>query len=120
MEKPFAQIDELTSNIKDYLHTQVEVIKLKAAERGSYVMANIIAGIVVMLIFFLCIVFAGIGFSLYMNQWMNSNWIGFLIIASVYLLIALFVWVARTRLLRLPIMNSIIQHLLKNTDEQNP
>lgn len=119
MEKPFAQIDELATNIKDYLHTQVEVIKLKAAEKGSDVMANIIAGIIVMLIFFLCIVFAGIAFSLYINQSMNSSWIGFIIIASIYLLIALIVWLARTKLLRLPIMNSIIQHLLKKTDEQN-
>jgi|LauGreDrversion4_2_1035121.scaffolds.fasta_scaffold2162900_1 uncharacterized membrane protein YcjF (UPF0283 family) len=119
MEKPFAQIDELTKNIKEYLHTQVEVIKLQAAERGSDVIANILAGMVVMLIFFLCIVFTGIGISLYINQWMHSSWIGFLIIASVYLLIALIVWLARTKLLRLPIMNSIIQHLLKKTDEQN-
>jgi hypothetical protein len=119
MEKTFVQIEDITENIKAYLHTKVELAKLNAAEKGSNVIANIIAGIIVMLIFFLCFVFAGIAFSLYINQFMNSNWIGFLIIASVYLLIGLLVWVARTKLLRMPIMNSIIQLLLKNSDEQN-
>jgi len=119
MEKTFVQIEDITENLKAYLHTKVELAKLNAAEKGSNVIANIIAGIIVMLIFFLCFVFAGIAFSLYINQFMNSNWIGFLIIASVYLLIGLFVWVARTKLLRMPIMNSIIQLLLKNSDEQN-
>jgi hypothetical protein len=119
MEKTFVQIEDITENLKAYLHTKVELAKLNAAEKGSNVIANIIAGIIVMLIFFLCFVFAGIAFSLYINQFMNSNWIGFLIIASVYLLIGLLVWVARTKLLRMPIMNSIIQLLLKNSDEQN-
>lgn len=42
---------------------------------------------------------------------LHNSWLGFLIMGAIYLLLGLIIWGAKDRLLRIPIMNAIIDSL---------
>ncbi|MGB5007361.1 MAG: phage holin family protein [Ferruginibacter sp.] len=119
MEKAYAKIEELADSVKEYVNTRIESTKLTVAEKSSAIIANLAAGMVVAIVFLFFIIFAGIALALVLGEWIGVNWAGFLIVAGIYLLIAIIVWFARGRLIRLPVMNAMIKQLFGNDDEED-
>jgi len=119
MEKAYANIEELADSVKDYVNTRIESAKLTVAEKSSAIIANLAAGMVVAIVFLFFIIFAGIALALILGEWIGENWAGFGIVAGIYLLIAIIVWFARGRLIRLPVMNAMIKQLFGNDDEED-
>ena len=117
MEKTFEKAEELASSVKDYLDTRLESVKLSVAEKTSAVLSNVLAGIVVALVFFLFMVMAGAALAFGLGEWLGSTWAGFAIMVGVYLLLGIIVWLARVKIIRLPIMNALIRQLFKNDEE---
>lgn len=117
MEKTFARVEELADTIKEYVNTRIESVKLSAAEKSSAVVANVLAGIIVAIVFLFFIVFASVALAFGLGEWIGKTWAGFLIVAGLYLLIGIIVWAARGKLIRLPLMNAMIQQLFKKDEE---
>jgi len=117
MEKAFARAEELAGTIKEYVNTKIESVKLSAAEKTSAVIANVVAGIVVALVFLFVIIFASIALSFGLGEWIGKTWAGFLIVAGLYLLIGIIVWAGRGKIIRMPLMNAIIQQLFSKEEE---
>lgn len=117
MEKLFAKAEDLADSIKEYINLRIAAIKLTTAEKSSAVVANIIAGTVAAMVMCLFVVFASIALAIGLGVWLNNSWAGFLIVAGLYLLMGIIVWTARGKLIRLPVMNALIQQLFTNTDE---
>lgn len=117
MEKTFARVEELADTIKEYVNTRIESVKLNAAEKSSAVVANVLAGIFVAVVFLFFIVFASVALSFGLGEWIGKTWAGFLIVAGLYLLLGIVVWAARGKLIRLPLMNAMIQQLFKKDEE---
>jgi hypothetical protein len=118
MEEAFAKIEELAAHVKDYVNVRIDLVKLNAAEKTSSVMANLIAGTVVAVVFFLFFLFVNFSIAYALGEWVGKTWAGFLIVAAFYLVAAIIVWMARGRLIRMPIMNSMIELLFKNDDNE--
>ena len=51
MEKAFAKVEELADTIKEYVNTRIDAVKLNAAEKSSSIIANIVAGLIVLAVF---------------------------------------------------------------------
>jgi fatty acid desaturase len=117
MEKAFARVEELADTIKEYVNTRIESVKLSAAEKSSAVIANVLAGIIVAVVFLFFIVFASLALSFGLGEWIGKTWAGFLIVAGLYLLFGIIVWAARGKIIRLPLMNAMIQQLFKKDEE---
>ncbi len=115
MSDEFNRIESLLGQAKEYVNTRIAQFKLSVAEKISKVMATVIAGLAVALVFFLFLVFAGIAAAIALGECTGKMWLGFLIVAGVYLFLSIIIWKAKDRLLSIPIMNSIISHLF---DEQ--
>lgn len=118
MEKTFARVEELADTIKEYVNTKIESVKLSAAEKTSAVIANVLAGIVVALVFVFFVIFASVALSLGLGEWIGKTWAGFLIVAGLYLLIGIIVWTGRGKIIRLPLMNAMIRQLSGNEEEE--
>jgi uncharacterized membrane protein len=118
MEKVFSKVEELAGSVKDYVNTRIESIKLNAAEKSSFVIANAVAGVVVAIMFIFFLGLASIGLSIVLGEWIGKMWAGFVIVALFFLFIGIIVWLARGKLIRLPVMNALIQQLFKH-DEEN-
>ncbi len=108
MEKAFAKAEELAGTIKEYINTRIEAVKLSAAEKTSAIVANVIARIMVALLFVFFLVLASIALALVLGQWMGAIWAGFLVVAGLYLLACITVWKARNKLIRLPLTKQTI------------
>jgi len=119
MSDEFNRIESLLGQAKEYVNTRLAQFKLSVAEKISKTMATVIAGLVAALVFFLFLVFAGIAAAIALGQWTGYMWLGFLIIAALYLLLAIVVWKAKDRLLALPIMNAIIGRLFDEEEVED-
>jgi hypothetical protein len=119
MEKAFAKVEELADTVKDYVNTRIESAKLNIAEKSSAVIANLVAGLIVVSFFMLFFLFGSIALAFGLGEWIGKTWSGFLIVAGLYLLIGLVVWTARVKIIQLPIMNALIKQLFGEEDEED-
>lgn len=119
MEKTFERVEELADSIKEYVNTRMDEVKLNVAEKTSAFFANLIAGFVVAGVFLFFIIFASIALSLGLGEWLGKEWLGFLIVAGLYLILGIIVWSARGKIIRMPIMNAMIRQLFRNEEEDD-
>lgn len=119
MEKTFAKVDEMATHVKAYLNNRINTVKLNAAEKGSKLIADAISLAIVLMILALFIVFASIALAFALGKWTGELYWGFLIVSGIYLLLGLLVWMRREKILRLPILNSMLKQLFKEDDEKN-
>lgn len=116
MDNFFSKVEDLASDVKEYVNLKIESAKLDAAEKSSLIIANAAARLIAGIFILFFLVLASIALSLLVADWLGSRWLGFLCVAGFYLLIAVLVWSMRLRLIRLPVMNSIIQQLFTKDD----
>ncbi len=117
MESTFLKIENIASSIKDYAALKVEATKLQMAEKTSALMANFAAGLVVVVVFLHFLIFGSIALSFGIADYVGKTWVGFLIVALLYLIAGIIVWFARVKLIRLPIMSVLITQLFGKDEE---
>lgn len=118
MSETLKKVEELTDHVKDYITTKVEITKLRFAEKTSLTIGNIIAAVVVAVLFLFVLLFGSIAGAWALSDWIGENYAGFLIVTGFYLLVAIIVWFARNRLIRFPVMNAIIKMLHKKDEDE--
>lgn len=116
MSNSFEKWEGLTDHVKEYINTRVELTKLQIAEKTSLIISQVIAVTIVALFFLFVLVFGSIAGAWALSDWIGKPYAGFLIVAGIYLVLGIIVWIARGRLLRYPIMNAIIGQLQKKDD----
>ena len=114
MEKTFAKVEELATNIKEYADSRIEEVKLQVAEKSTAIMANVISGIVVVIVFIFFIIFGSMALAVGLGVWIAKMWAGLLIVAFFYLIVGLLVWKSRVKFIQFPMMNSFISQLFSN------
>jgi hypothetical protein len=118
MNETFEKVEGLTEHVKEYVTTKIELAKLRFAEKTSLTVGNLIATVIVVVIFLFVILFGSIAGAWALSDWIGKRYAGFLIVAGCYLLLAIIVWFARHRLIRFPVMNAIIKMLHKKDDDE--
>ena len=120
MEKVFAKTEKLGDNIKELVNVKLDSLKLTVAEKSSKVASNLISAIIVALIAIFFIVFFSVALAYFLAKVLNSTWAGFLIVSGIYLLAAIIIHFTKERLIRMPIMNSILSQLSnEEADEED-
>jgi Putative Actinobacterial Holin-X, holin superfamily III len=114
MEKTFAKVEDLATTLKEYADSRMEAVKLQVAEKSSAIMANIIAGIAVAMLFVFFTIFASMALAVGLGVWIGKMWVGFLIVAFLYLVIGALVWKSRVKFIQFPMMNFFIAQLFNN------
>lgn len=116
MSEEFNKIEGLAERLKAYLNTRLSQIKLSAAEKTARVSSVLIALLLAALVFFLFLTIFSVAIALLIGEWLNSYWLGFMIMSGLILLLGILGWVSKDRWLRIPIMNLLIS-ILFNEDE---
>jgi len=114
MEEQMTGIRGLAAAVKEYVNTRVDSVKLSAAEKTSLIISDLVAGAIVAVVFLFVLAFASIAGAMALSAWIGKPWSGFLIVAGIYLLIGIITWSAKERMIRIPVMNNIIQQLFKH------
>lgn len=110
-------IEELTDHLKDYIQTNIDIVKLEASGRLATLSSAIISSVIIGLIVNLFIIFLSIGAGFYFGTLLGDTFTGFFVVAGIYLLLFLILYFSRKKLLINPIRNAIVSTLLDDDDE---
>ncbi len=118
MEKTFARAEELAGHIKEYVDNRIAYAKFTGAEKTSKVAANILAAVIISAVFVIVLLFASFALAFVFSKITGEFYWGFLIVSGFYLLAGIVVWVLKEKILRIPIMNAILEQLFKDDEDE--
>ena len=110
---------DLQRIVVDYIKTRLELTQLVAFEKISKIVAYLLIGVILALLFFFGLLFASIVLGIYLSEVLESQLLGFGIIALIYLGVFLFIFVLRNRLIAPVIINSIIKILYERSQQDD-
>ena len=122
MQEELKKIEEIVSHFKKYVNTKITKTKLDAAVKTSDMITFIVVRMLVTVVFFYFLIFASDAAAYAIGDYFRKVWLGFLMFAVFYLMAGLLIWFSRERLLRIPVMNAIINRLFTHEidhDEEN-
>lgn len=105
-------LEELTDHLKDYIETNIDIVRLDASGRLAKLSSSVISSVIIGFIVNLFIICISIGAGFYFGALLGDTFAGFFIVAAIYLLLFLFLYFRRKPLLINPIRNAIICTLL--------
>ena len=112
MENKTTNVEELFYKVKDYADTRIDLFKLKSISKVSGLLSSIISGIVLVLLLFMVLICITIGLSILIGNALGNLWLGFMIMAVVYIIIGLIMFLSRSKLLKTPISNKFIKEFV--------
>jgi hypothetical protein len=110
--KPDVKFEELSDDVRAYLSTTTELYKLKAVDKLAVAGGNIAAYAVIVLVSFLALVLLSIGLGAWFNELLNSNYLGYFIVAGIYIIIGLLVIATQNNMIKRPVSSIIIKGIL--------
>lgn len=117
MEKTLEQVEELVDTLHQYVNNRFEGAKLTAIEKASEAAADVTASILSGLVWFLFLIFLGIGLAYFLNEVLDSMGWSYMCIALFYFVLGILFWRLRSHFFQVPIMNRMIQKLNKEHEE---
>lgn len=107
------KIEEVVDNIKEHINTRYELVVLKASEKLSGIIAEIISGFLIVFVITLTVILLSFAAAYYLCIQQKDSYSGFIIIGSAYLLVGLLMIVFRKKLMSVPFQNKIIREFFK-------
>lgn len=111
-EKSFT--DKLYALAEQYVKTSMELYKLKAINMFAGAFAAVSTGIILWLIFLMLLLFLSIGGAFYFGELLGAWHYGFFLIAGVYGLIGVIIYIYRVKCLKETIHNFIVKQIFKD------
>jgi len=109
----FLRLDNLIENLSGYVETRVELVKIEVREEIAKVLSHALMIGVLLLLGFLFILFISFGWANYLNAYFNDSFSGYWIVAGIYGLPCLFIYLFRKR-----ISHYFEQHLIIQTKKK--
>ncbi len=107
----------LTENVKDYVNLRIDLAKLILTEKivrlASFFLIAVIFYILAMFLF----LFLSLSFVYWFGNDIGPAWLGALIIAAVYILIGVLIWVKRHQFFINPLVMHLTKILMEDKDE---
>jgi hypothetical protein len=117
MKETKAHIDELVNKTEQYVETTVEIARLKSVRTTARVSGVTIAEMVIWAVMGIFVVNLTIALALWLGHLMGAIYLGFLVVAGIYLLAIILLRIFRGPLLEQPIENLVIKNLLDHEDK---
>ncbi len=105
--------EDLFEKTQAFVRTSLELYKLRMTDKLAIVLASLVSRIIIIILVLLVFVMVNIGLAIWIGDELGRTYDGFFIIAGLYALIALTVYIFRDPLIKNPIINSIISQILK-------
>ena len=115
------QLAHLFEQVKIYLNLRLDYLKLNVAEYLIKFFSGLALFMVLFSFIFFVLVFGSFAFAFWYGAKTGNQWLGFLIVAGFYLLVALILYLLRRPLIVRPFSRMIIENmeLDKLSEDQN-
>lgn len=104
--------EDLFRRLKEYLSSQLELLRLKSLRQITGVLSSLILAILMVLIGFLVLVFLSLGVALYLSAVIGVSYAGFFIVGGFYLFAGVVLVVFKKKILKVPLSNWLVKNLL--------
>ena len=111
MENQTSSLESLWDKARNYFETRVELLKLKAIDKASSLVATLVSQIIMIMVFTMFFILLNIGLALWIGELMGRSYWGFFIVAGFYALTGLVLIAGRNKWLKGPISNVMIKTL---------
>ena len=111
-----SRLAEIPGHIKDFIKTKIAYFKLVAIDSGASAASALILGIGLFFFGIFFIIFLSIAGAIGIGYLVNNMALGFLIVALLYLLLAVLLFVMRKTLITKPITSALINTFANDTD----
>jgi len=107
------EMDMLTQNLKQYVRTTIEIIKLELIERSVIITSFILLQVIRWMLFAIALLILSVSLGFYISDYLNDYIAGFGFIGTIYLLVAMIISVLNQRKIEKVIQNKIISNLFR-------
>ncbi|MFN5295584.1 MAG: hypothetical protein ACK5BL_08650 [Flavobacteriales bacterium] len=119
MENKRASIDDVITHAEDYLKTRQRLTQHVVTEKVIVLSASLITAYVLFSFFMMSAFFASWALAGWISQRMNDAFAGYWIVAGGYACVALLFLLMRNTWLKNPLMNTMVNNIYNNPNEQN-
>lgn len=102
----------------EYAEARWNLIALDVSDRTATIGTNIIMGICLAMLGFFFLLFSSIALAFWLSELTHSFALGFLIVAILYAITGIIIFINRRKWLFLPLMNKFLQMLYRNQDDK--
>ena len=106
-------IESLFETIKDYGQTNIDLVKLKAADRASDIISSLVANLFVLLAISMFLVILNIGIALLLGELLGKSYYGFFVLAGFYLIVGLIFNSMKVKWFQTPIGDMLVKKMFK-------
>jgi hypothetical protein len=111
-------LEEFVEKLKEYFNTRLKLGKLSLIEKAVLVFASLITDGFVVIFLILAFLFVSLGLGFYFSELFGNSFAGFFIMAIIYFIIALIIYLTKDKYLEKPIIESMIKKVFKDEDEE--
>src|SRR6187551_483418 len=113
LEQP-TKLEELIDHVKDCVNTKSQLFVLRATDKASTVTGIAVSYIIFGFLFAIIFVLLSIGAAIWLNIKMGDSFSGFFIVAGVYAVILLVLFLGRDAIIKKPVANKVISEILND------
>jgi hypothetical protein len=106
-------LETLFDKAEDYGKTHIELYKLKAIDASANIVSHLAMLWVMAMVVAMFILTISIGMAFWIGELLGKYYYGFWVIAGVYSLIALMLYIFRYTWIKVPVSNSFITQIRK-------
>ena len=109
-----SKIEQIYERVEQYVLTSVELYKLKALQKVAGVATSLITSFLLAIFGLLFLLFVSIGLAVYLGEVMGRIHYGFMIVAGIYLLFSIIVYILRAQVLKDKVNTFIVRKIFKD------
>ncbi|MES2747078.1 MAG: hypothetical protein V4648_01795 [Bacteroidota bacterium] len=113
MENNPTQIEQLIEKAEVYSRTSLKLLKYNAIFKSADIASNLAVKLAIAVTVVMFSLFISIGLALWIGKELGETFYGFFVVASVYLLIGIVIYLLRDNWIKNPVSNFIISRLQK-------
>jgi len=117
MDNKQTRIEELFDELKDYGNVRLELLRLKAIRKISSTSSELIVLIILIAISSLVLFCVTIALALLLGAWTGKMYLGFFIMAGVFIVIGLILYSGRNKFVKTSVSDKIVKELLDLTQD---
>lgn len=118
MEEEEVDPQKLIDKVKEYVKVRSELSMLNAVDKGTQLFANLFTDGLVLILIVLAGLFGSLALGFYLSELIGNTYIGFLIVAGIYLLAALILNSIKDKYLEKRIINAVIAKFFKDRNQE--
>lgn len=114
----FEESQKLLEQMREYLDTRIDLIKLQTAKKLSAVISSIMGLILAAMFGFIAVLMFSMALAWWLSDITGSLPLGFSIVGLLFVILCGGLWLGREKILRIPVMNEIIKQLFKEDAQE--